>query len=516
MAAPVAAPAIAAAAAPPQPSAQIFRSKRGGEKLALQGFIFNHRHTAKDGTKLWICDRQPCLHCTSTVKTKPLGDNLTVSNHGQHNHLPNPEHASVEIMKGALRAAAVSDAGSSASVLVANALQPLDRPDMDVAPANDLLKRVVWSARQSDQKKRLRLNPEEPQVVQTAPLSELILPPQLCEVNGDSFLLHDDGVAFGKDRIMMFGCAHNLEVLEKAETWLGDGTFRIAPPQYKQVYTVHGSLCGFTIPCIYICLPDKKKTTYKRAFAKVVELVFPHGVTYAESPTVLIDFEQAAIIAWQESLAEDCAAGCYFHFRQAVLRHVQSLGFISRYSESQEFRKRVGKLGALAFLKPEDVPTHFDHIAQEFLEDEKPILEYFEKTWVGKKTRQGRKAPMFAIELWSTHSRAANKAWLTTNNAELFHRHHRANITSHATHPPFLAFLESLHKQQTLVNNDCAKIGLGYHGIGTRRPANLIIICDHPSVQEFAYRCGHWLPLRSHFDHKFEFKSRCWAKNRIT
>ena len=103
------------------------------------------------------------------------------------------------------------------------------------------------------------------------------------------------------------------------------------------------------------------------------------------------------------------------------------------------------------------------YIKAEAAADEKPFLKYFEKTWIGEKKRGGtRKAPLFSLDMWSVHQRAHEKSWLTTNNAELFHRHHRTNLASGAVHPPFLTFMESLHNQQTLTNNDMAKFALGH------------------------------------------------------
>ena len=47
------------------------------------------------------------------------------------------------------------------------------------------------------------------------------------------------------------------------------------------------------------------------------------------------------------------------------------------------FRIRAKKLTALAFIPVADVILTFESVATQFLQDERPLLSYFEKTWTG-------------------------------------------------------------------------------------------------------------------------------------
>ena len=60
-------------------------------------------------------------------------------------------------------------------------------------------------------------------------------------------------------------------------------------------------------------------------------------------PDVLLDFEQAAIQAAGAVIGEENLGGCYFHFSQANMKHVQSEGLSLKYAENAAFRMRVGR-----------------------------------------------------------------------------------------------------------------------------------------------------------------------------
>ena len=69
-----------------------------------------------------------------------------------------------------------------------------------------------------------------------------------------------------------------------------DGTFTVAPPQFAQLYTVHGlSNEHYVIGC-YALLPNKQRDTYVEFLRQVQRL------TNGASPeTIMIDYEQACM-----------------------------------------------------------------------------------------------------------------------------------------------------------------------------------------------------------------------------
>ena len=45
-----------------------------------------------------------------------------------------------------------------------------------------------------------------------------------------------------ENRILIFGTEESKKVLELSENWQADGTFKVTPPIFAQVYSIHASL----------------------------------------------------------------------------------------------------------------------------------------------------------------------------------------------------------------------------------------------------------------------------------
>ena len=72
-------------------------------------------------------------------------------------------------------------------------------------------------------------------------------------VKGD--ILHSDGL-----RVLLFATDESLNILARARTVLGDGTFRITPYLWYQVFVVSAEfLDNSFVPVAFGLLPDKKR-----------------------------------------------------------------------------------------------------------------------------------------------------------------------------------------------------------------------------------------------------------------
>lgn len=80
---------------------------------------------------------------------------------------------------------------------------------------------------------------------------------------GESFLLHDSGDG-DSARILIFATEKNLHHLAQSTVLLVDGTFKVTPPLFYQLYTVHAVLHGVVMPMAYGLLPSKSEDTYRR------------------------------------------------------------------------------------------------------------------------------------------------------------------------------------------------------------------------------------------------------------
>ena len=70
----------------------------------------------------------------------------------------------------------------------------------------------------------------------------------------------------------MCGDPEMLRVLEKSSFWLADGTFKIAPKMFYQLYSIHVSISGVAPACIYAFLPNKTEKTYNSFLQALIDL----------------------------------------------------------------------------------------------------------------------------------------------------------------------------------------------------------------------------------------------------
>lgn len=157
---------------------------------------------------------------------------------------------------------------------------------------------------------------------------------------GEGFLLFDDvgSPQNPKPRLLGFATHRNLEILFEARPVFMDGTFRVVPPQFAQLYTLHASYMGQMLPLAYFLLADKEKDTYIRVFELLRSYATSRGLVF-QPPKFHIDFEAATIVAIRETFPGAEVKGCNFHYTQAVWRKVQRVGLTTFYKEDPAVRK---------------------------------------------------------------------------------------------------------------------------------------------------------------------------------
>jgi len=129
-----------------------------------------------------------------------------------------------------------------------------------------------------------------------------------------------------------------------------DGTFKVSPDIFYQVFTLHVLVQGVTIPAVYALLPNKSKETYSRFWQLLKE-----SNVDLEPQSILSDFELASFQAVRDTFPQTDIVGCFFHLAQAVWRKIQTSGLYETYTTNDEARTKLKSLLALAFLPEERV-----------------------------------------------------------------------------------------------------------------------------------------------------------------
>ena len=201
------------------------------------------------------------------------------------------------------------------------------------------------------------------------------------------FCLFDSGTQ-DTERILIFGDIENLNALKLyKKTWLVDGTFKICPSQFYQLYTVNIQVDGFHQPCVYALLSNKRLSTYNKFLAALISLV---GDVTTER--ILLDLEVALLSAFTSHYAT-YMKGCYFHLCQNFMRKISELGLKKTYESNSELVLALNMIPALSFVPDSKVKIGLDlvieeicsvatklNISQKDLKKLDDLTAYFQKT----------------------------------------------------------------------------------------------------------------------------------------
>ncbi|GMR40578.1 hypothetical protein PMAYCL1PPCAC_20961, partial [Pristionchus mayeri] len=128
------------------------------------------------------------------------------------------------------------------------------------------------------------------------------------------------------------------------------------------------------------------------------------------------DFEKGLSNALNAIFPNTVISRCAFHYFKAVYSKLQSIGLSPLYG-TPAYRNYFKSAMALAFVDPLDVPSYFDKLKEEALDnlpiasigDSKRFFEYLEATYVGSLAPNGiRRTPQYPITTWNVYHRVLN------------------------------------------------------------------------------------------------------------
>ena len=256
--------------------------------------------------------------------------------------------------------------------------------------------------------------------------------------NGQNFLLFNEGTT---DRILGFSTNELIIALCNASTVFMDGTFRVVPEIFSQLYTLHGFYKDCMIPMAYFLLPNKDKDTYKRMFGLLKTHALSLGLTF-NPPGFQLDFESSALLAIKETFPSAHRKGCFFHFTQCIWRKVQKFGLQADYKDP-EVKRLVRSIGTLALTPLErldeawmEIDAQSPGLDHPSYEKTLRLKQYFIETWMENDEE-------FPRSLWNHYG---NFSARTTNHLEGWHR--ALNRKVGKSHVNLFVMIEHLQKQE--------------------------------------------------------------------
>lgn len=196
-----------------------------------------------------------------------------------------------------------------------------------------------------------------------------------------------------------------------------DGTFKMAPDGFKQLFTINGfvSTIGESngamkqLPFFFSFMRCRKAIDYQAIFEAIRELMGVYKLT-----DVVCDFEKGVWKAVKNVFPGVDVFGCNFHWKQAVMRKSRNFGLASSYSKRGSFEREViQNLLCLCYLPSSDIALEFASI-EVLVNSRKHInltklVTYVRNVWIDDR--------QMGPSSWSVYNRAIR----TNNDCEGLH-----------------------------------------------------------------------------------------------
>ncbi|CAF4691291.1 unnamed protein product [Rotaria socialis] len=317
-------------------------------------------YTLERKTDVKLIFRRQRRDCKGRCHTNPKMDAI-LSGPTEHCHAPTPDLVPVFELKSKIKARA-AETEEFPSPILHSVMRSFPLDAAGRLPQGDTLLRTI---------RRQRPAPSTNNDNQ--------LPDNLKQTDrGENFVLHED------EKLIIFTAATNLSVLKTCKHWFVDGTFKMCPEDFYQMFSLHGLYKSQVIPLVYGLLVGKKTTDYDRFYRRIMD------EDDFDPETILSDFEVATIKSINSLFPNIVHKGCLFHFGQCIGRQIQSHGLQKKCQEDKSFHLDIKKLITLAFVPALDVIKAFDLVADDFDDDADDFLGYFEKTWIGEPKKRGK------------------------------------------------------------------------------------------------------------------------------
>ena len=429
----------------------MLKTQRNNEKILHNGHFYIKDY-CNNSCQYWRCATRKCK---GRLITTPLDNISHIEMKGSHNHIISEEEIKKANFCQKVKTLAENTHYATSKVfsLASNFTNIHDLPTI---PKNSVYKNI----RTIRKKNNIYIDTD-------VDLSES----NITTDRGEAFCVYDSGNK-SESRIIIFTTETNVTHLKNSYVWLLDGTFKVVPKEFYQLYIIHGKIFGKIFPLLYILMSNKTQFDYENLLSILknkIELQLPGNI--------IINFEIAAYNAFKKASTKCNVYFCLFHLGQCLWRKIQKLGLSKLYFENSNFRLYMKCFSSLAFVPTEYIEQEFEKLKQRASEYESDKLSefiiYFEKNFI-----RSMKYPLFS---WNANQRLNNNVELTTNAAESFHSHFYSRFEQ--SHSGLQTFIEKLKETQSLVEQNINYIlcnpNLGKKSKYAIKIENIKAICEN-------------------------------------
>lgn len=269
---------------------------------------------------------------------------------------------------------------------------------------------------------------------------------------------HDDG---GIATMIVLGTDASFRALCAAPTVFADGTFKVCPDPFYQLYILHKPYGNRMRPCLWCLFPRKTGLMYDTFLTQFKNLAAARGILIAWI-VFRCDFEAAVMNSVKTAFPHVSVIGCFFHLCSAMYRKAMELGFSVQYRDiTTSVKTAIKRCMALAFLPSAQIADTFDELRAWYGQlpqprvNLDPFFDYVHQSWV----LGGVAEPA----VWSIYTLDSRR---TTNDLEGYHSHLSATM---GTTKSLWVFLEKLRAEEEEVRRDVVRLEAGRIPLQRRR-----------------------------------------------
>ncbi|XP_055384937.1 uncharacterized protein LOC129614388 [Condylostylus longicornis] len=247
-------------------------------------------------------------------------------------------------------------------------------------------------------------------------------------------MLYDSGMS-EENRVLIFGHKEMGAALESSDIWMAEGIYTATPTPFYQLYVLHFVKNGAAHAAVFGLLTGKTVEMYTK-FLQVTKEKFNIS---NRSRVVLVNFESAAINAFQAVFPESRLLGCFFHFKQAIIKSLQRYALKTKYEKDPQFRKNIKLFFALSMLPLDDVKKGYEAVSKEIAGQVacKRFVKYFHETFMS--------GGLFPPSFWNHRQSVLEGIPKATNFIEGWHN--GLTYSFGLRKRPLFQFLVTLHKE---------------------------------------------------------------------
>jgi len=195
-------------------------------------------------------------------------------------------------------------------------------------------------------------------------------------------------------KYIILGTKFSLRILSKSPTWFMDGTFKVVPKDYKQVYIWIAKLDEYNIPCLYIIMNSKSQVLYNACFSHIKNLFTVFGFTVSTT-SAMLDYQKAPRNALAAIFPNIVCKDDYFHLCKCLWTNAGKLNLCGTQT-LEDTILLIGFFKILIHVEKEKRKEYFADVKTYFLEKNqnfKGFIDYFEKNWLGSAIIDLKNAP---------------------------------------------------------------------------------------------------------------------------